>query len=135
MGNFNLKNNWKMLAVIAAVVIIVSVLVPGAGSLLIFLVCPLMMIFMMGGMGMDHSKHAMPGKDSSPSNQIQVSEGNQQGRQIRQLQGQIQELQQAQVALRNQLKQAEETNPPTFINTEKEEVVGEPAGKGNILIR
>jgi hypothetical protein len=132
-----------MLAVIASIVIIVLVLAPGAASLLIFLACPLMMIFMMGGMGMDHSKHAMPGNQSSPAGQIQESEGNQQGRQIRQLQGQIQELQQAQVALREQLKQAEAINPTTSISINPEsisinpeiEAVGETSGKGNARIR
>ncbi len=119
MGHFNLKNNWKMLAVIASVVSIVLVLVPGAASLLILLVCPLMMIFMMGGMGMgmDHSKQTMPGMNSTPTGQIQEAANDQQSQHIRQLQGQIQELQREQAFLKEQLDQNQAANQNLMTTT------------------
>lgn len=141
MSSFNLKKNWKLLAVIASLAVIVVVLVPGAASFLIFLACPLMMLFMMGGMGMDHSGHAIHNggatSHSLPAPDAGAGAGNdQQNWQISQLQGQIQELQREQTLLKEQLGLAENrtlvsaatstsingsTNPPVK-NTDTDEV-------------
>ncbi|HEX2916372.1 MAG TPA: DUF2933 domain-containing protein [Chloroflexia bacterium] len=63
MNIMGMKLDWKLIAVAVSLVVIVAILVPGALSLLIFLACPLMMLFMMGGMG--HGSHAMHGQEQS----------------------------------------------------------------------
>ena len=109
MSNFNLKKNWKLLAILGSVAVIVLVLVPGAATFLILLACPLMMVFMMSGMGMDHSGHAMhSGGTTSTTHSLQAHhpDNDQPDQQISQLQGQIQELQRSQVLLEEQLRQS-----------------------------
>lgn len=110
MSNFNLKKNWKLLAVIGSLAVVVLVLVPGAASWLILLACPLMMVFMMGGMGMDHSGHAMHTGGTTHSLQAHHPDNDQPNQQISQLQGQIQELQRSQAQLEELLRQSGNQN-------------------------
>jgi hypothetical protein len=104
-----IRFNWKMLAVVAAVGIGILIATQSAAAgalpfLLLVLVCPLMMLFMMGSMGhssgSEHDHAGMSGDMPNPN-------GLSRDQQIHALRGELTKLAWRQEALRQDLEHLE----------------------------